>query len=107
MVLVNQRAVIRLPMGKLAPNGEVWRSGANEAAELTLYADMTLGDRIVKAGTYTLATIPREKEWTIIVNSGLNTWGSYFYKEANDVARIKVPVTMANESLEAFSIAFN
>ena len=93
-------------LAKLAPNGEVWRTGANEAAELTLYTDMTVGDGVVKAGTYTLATIPGEKEWTVIINSDLNTWGSYFYKEANDVARIKVPVTVGKESLEAFSIAF-
>lgn len=94
-------------LSKLAPNGEVWRTGANEAAELTLYTDMTLGDGVVKAGTYTLATIPGDKEWTIIISSDLNTWGSYFYKDANDIARIKVPVTMANKSLEAFSIAFD
>lgn len=93
-------------LAKLAPNGEVWRTGANEAAELTLYTDMNVGGKVVKAGTYTLATIPGEKEWTIIINSDLNTWGSYFYKEANDVARITVPVTAGNKSLEAFSIAF-
>ena len=92
-------------LSELAPNGEVWRTGANEAAELVLYTDFKLGDTTLKAGTYTLATIPGEKEWTIIINSDLNTWGSYFYKEANDAARISVPVTTANESLEAFSIA--
>ncbi len=94
-------------LSKLAPNGEVWRTGANEAAELTLYTDMKLGETSVKAGTYTMATIPGDKEWTIIISSDLNAWGSYYYKEANDVARIKVPVTMADKSLEAFSIAFN
>ena len=30
-------------VGKLAPEGKVWRTGANEAAELTLYTDMMLG----------------------------------------------------------------
>jgi hypothetical protein len=68
---------------------------------------MKLGDSTLKAGTYTLATIPGEKEWTIIINSDLNTWGSYFYKEANDVARIMVPVTKGKESIEAFSIVFD
>ncbi|PHS62814.1 MAG: asparagine synthetase B [Flavobacterium sp.] len=92
-------------LSKLAPNGKVWRTGANEATELVLYTDYTLGAKTLKAGTYTLATIPGEKEWTIIINSDLNTWGSYYYNEKNDVARIKVPVKTANESLEAFSIA--
>jgi len=90
----------------LVKNGEVWRTGANEAAELTLYTDMNLGNTAVKAGTYTFYVIPGEKEWTAIINTDLNVWGSYFYKEENDVARLTVPVTEVNESLEAFSIAF-
>ncbi|QRM87950.1 DUF2911 domain-containing protein [Lacinutrix sp. WUR7] len=93
-------------LDKLAPNGKVWRTGANEATEITLYTDMKLGSTLVKAGTYSLATIPGEKEWTIILNKDLNTWGSYFYNEANDVARITVPVGSSKKSIEAFSIAF-
>ena len=48
-------------LNTLAPNGKVWRTGANEAAEITLYKDMKLGDGLVKAGTYSLFTIPGEK----------------------------------------------
>ena len=40
-------------------------------------------------------------------STDLNVWGSYFYKQANDVARLKVPVTTGTESLEAFSIVFD
>jgi len=91
---------------ELAPEGKVWRTGANEAAELTLYTDMMLGGTKVKAGTYTFYLIPGEKEWTAIISTDLNVWGSYFYDEKNDVARLSVPVTESKESLEAFSIAF-
>lgn len=91
---------------KLAPEGKVWRTGANEAAELTLYTDMKLGSTTVKAGTYTFYFIPGKKEWTAIINTDLNVWGSYFYNEENDVARITVPVGEGKESLEAFSMAF-
>jgi hypothetical protein len=90
----------------LAMNGKVWRTGANEASEITLYKDMKLGATLIKAGTYTFYTIPGEKEWTAIISKDLNVWGSYFYNEANDVARISVPVTSSEESLEAFSIVF-
>jgi len=93
-------------MEELAPAGKVWRTGANEAAELTLYTDMMLGDTKVEAGTYTFYLIPGEKEWTAIINTDLNVWGSYFYKQENDVARLAVPVSEGKESLEAFSIAF-
>jgi hypothetical protein len=106
-VVYSRPQLIGRSLEKLAPNGKVWRTGANEAVEITLYADMKIGGKTVKAGTYTLATIPGEKEWTIIINSDLNTWGSYFYNEGNDVARVKADVTEGKESLEAFSIAFD
>lgn len=92
-------------LSSLAPNGKVWRTGANEAAELTLYTDMKLGNTPVKAGTYTFYVIPGDTEWTAIISNDLNVWGSYFYNEANDVARLSVPVT-TGDSIEAFSIAF-
>jgi hypothetical protein len=93
-------------LSELAPNGKVWRTGANEATEITFYKDMFLGETPIKAGTYSLFTIPGEKAWTIIISKDLNVWGSYFYNEKNDVARIKVPVTVKKDSVEAFSIAF-
>jgi hypothetical protein len=93
-------------VNELAPAGKVWRTGANEAAEITLYKDMKLGETKVKAGTYTLYAIPEKDNYTIILSKDLNVWGSYFYKEANDVARLKVPVTEAADSLEAFAMVF-
>jgi len=94
-------------LSKLAPNGKQWRTGANEAAEITFYKDMTVAGTTVKAGTYTLSTIPGEREWTVIINSELNTWGAYFYNKDNDVARVTVPATTSETSLEAFSIVFD
>ncbi|MBL4887805.1 MAG: DUF2911 domain-containing protein [Flavobacteriaceae bacterium] len=93
-------------VASLAKNGEVWRTGANEASEIVLFKDMKIGGKAVKAGTYSLFTIPGEKEWVIILSSDTNVWGAYGYKEANDVARITVPVSSGDESLEAFSIAY-
>ena len=93
-------------ISKLAPNDDVWRTGANEATEITFYKPVKFGNTKVKAGTYSLFTIPGEKEWTIILSSDVNIWGAYTYKEDNDVARIKVPVTESKEILEAFSIVF-
>ena len=94
-------------LSKLAPNGEVWRTGANEAPELVLYKYFNLNGTKIKAGSYSLLTIPGEKEWTIILNSDLNTWGSYYYNNKNDVARITVPTTYVSDSLEAFSIVLD
>jgi hypothetical protein len=93
-------------VAKLTNSGKVWRFGANEAAEITFYTDMKLDGKTIKAGSYSVAAITGESEWTVIINSATNGWGSYSYAETNDVARITVPVTEGSESLEAFSIVF-
>lgn len=90
----------------LAPTGKVWRTGANESAEITFYKDAKVGGKSVKAGTYSLFTIPGEGEWTVILNKNLNQWGAYSYDSAADVARVTAKATTADDSLEAFSIAF-
>ncbi len=92
---------------KLAPSGKVWRTGANEATEITFFNDVTFGGKSIKAGTYSLFTIPGDSEWTIILNSDVNTWGAYSYKEANDVARVSGKVSEGSDSVEAFSITFS
>lgn len=93
-------------LSKLAPNGKVWRTGANEATEITFNSPMKLGDTAIPAGSYSLYTIPGDQEWTVILNSATNVWGAYNYDESQDVARMAVPVQMGKESLEAFSMAF-
>ncbi len=87
--------------------GKVWRLGANEATEIKLFKDVTFGDKTVKAGTYTMYAIPTEKDWTIIFNTKLDTWGAYSYDEKLDVARITVPVSKPESEVEAFTIAFD
>ncbi|MCO4822472.1 MAG: DUF2911 domain-containing protein [Flavobacteriaceae bacterium] len=96
-------------LAKLAPNGKVWRTGANEGTEITFAKDMTLGGKSVKAGTYTMTSIPGEKEWTIILNSTLGTWGGNAGKkaESGEVARFMGKASTDSEALEAFSIAFD
>ena len=91
---------------KLAPYGKVWRTGANESTEIKFYQDATIQGKKVKAGTYSLFTIPGETEWTIILNSDLDYWGAYKYKQENDVLRVTVPSKKNTETVENFSIQF-
>ena len=90
----------------MAKPGKVWRTGANEAPEITFYKDVKVAGGAVKAGTYSLFTIPGDGEWTVILNSKLNQWGAYSYDESADVARVKVATSNDGSSLEEFSIAF-
>ena len=93
-------------ISELAPAGKVWRTGANEAPEITFYKDATVGGKSVSAGTYSLFTIPGKSEWTVILNKNLNQWGAYSYQESADVVRVPASVSKDSESLEAFSIAY-
>ncbi|WP_298782551.1 DUF2911 domain-containing protein [uncultured Polaribacter sp.] len=93
-------------LDKLAPQNEVWRTGANEAAEIIFYKDVVFGGEKVKAGTYSLFTIPGKNKWTIILNSAKNVWGHYTYKVDQDVVRVKGEVSNSDKPIEAFSIVF-
>jgi hypothetical protein len=92
--------------GKLVPYDKVWRTGANESTEIKLYQDVTFGDKKLSAGTYTLFSIPTANEWTIIFSSDLDHWGSYSYKESNDVLRVKAKTTEGKKEVENFAIQF-
>ena len=91
-------------MGKLAPNGKIWRTGANESTELELFNDANINGNFVKKGKYSIFTIPGNDEWTFILNSKLFTWGAYGYDSSNDVLRIKIKSSNSNQSIEALSM---
>lgn len=86
--------------------GKVWRTGANEATEVTFKNDVMFGGKMVKAGTYTMYTIPDEKEWTVLLNSTLGQWGAYDYEKikGSDVASVKVPVSANKTPIEKLTI---
>ena len=92
--------------GSLAPYGQVWRTGADEATEITLAKDCTVAGKPVKAGTYSLFTIPGKKEWTIILNSELKQWGSFGYEKIKDkdVLTAQVPAGETDKVVETFTI---
>ena len=97
----------RTMIGDVEPFGKVWRAGANESTEIKFYKDVTFGDQKVKAGTYTLYAIPEKGEFTVILNSKLDTWGAFEYEQAKDVVRVKAPVSATDNDVEAFTIAFD
>jgi len=93
---------------KLAPAEKIWRTGANEAAEITFYKNVIFGGKALKAGTYSLFTIPSVNgDWTVIINSARNVWGSYYYKQDQDVIRVSGKTSKSDENIEAFSMMFD
>jgi hypothetical protein len=91
--------------GDLVPYGMVWRTGANEATVFETDSDIKVEGQALPKGKYGLFTIPGENEWTIIFNKTWNQWGSFRYKQEEDVLRVKVkPSTNDMNERLVFSI---
>ncbi|MCB0397706.1 MAG: DUF2911 domain-containing protein [Flavobacteriales bacterium] len=87
----------RVIWGGLVPYGEVWRTGANKATAVTFSDDVKVNGKNLNAGTYALFTIPGEKEWTIILSSNTEQWGSGSYKQEEDALRFNVKPGQASQ----------
>jgi hypothetical protein len=97
--------------GGLVPYDSVWRTGANEATVFETSKDILIDGKKLRAGKYTLWTIPGEETWTIIFNSETGQWGVNFDGEANrnpdkDVLQVKVRSVKQEREFEQFTISF-
>jgi len=96
---------------KLVPYGKTWRTGANEASIFETNSDLIFGDKTLKAGKYSLWTVPNEQSWQVIFNSEIPTWGINFNGEAlrnpaTDALVVEAPVNHPQEKeFEQFTIA--
>ena len=91
--------------GQLVPFNQVWRTGANEATEMTITRDMKINGIDLKAGNYSIFTIPEKDKWTILLNSDLGLWGAYNYNTKMDVLKFDVPVVPLTDVVyESFTI---
>lgn len=93
--------------GGLVPYDKIWRTGANEATEITFYKSMSVSGKKIPKGTYTLYTIPGKDKWTIVFNKNTHVWGTRGnYEKSSDFVRIKTPVRKAANTIEDFSMTF-
>ncbi len=101
----------------LVPFGELWRTGANEATELTVTGDVNFGGEMLKAGNYSLFSTPGPESWQIHVNTTLGLSGAFArnpetgeferaYKGENDAVAVTVPSGTLEEEVEQLTISF-
>src|ERR1700682_2040602 len=100
------RAKGRKIYGGLVPYGEVWRAGANEATTFLTTAALTVGEKDVPAGSYTIFVVPNEDKWTLIISKKTGEWGIPYPGEAEDVARVDMKVSSLPSPVENFTISF-
>ena len=94
----------RAAFGSLVPAGTVWRTGANTVTKVRFGEEVKIGGQTVPAGAYALLTIPDAKEWTFILNRDTAQWGTYEYKQALDVLRVKAKPTKLAAPVETMSL---
>ncbi|MCX7984999.1 MAG: DUF2911 domain-containing protein [Bacteroidetes bacterium] len=89
--------------GGVVPYGIVWRTGANEATELSLSGDIWIGKTKIPRGTYSLYTLPTKKNWWLIINKQTGQWGTEYHKSM-DLARVPLVLRTLPHHVEKFTI---
>lgn len=92
--------------GEVAPFGEVWRTGANEATTFVTTANLTIDGKDVPAGNYTIFTVPNQESWTLIVNKHTGEWGIPYRYESEELAKVPMQVSKTSGPVENFTISF-
>ncbi len=89
---------------EVAPYGKEWRTGADEATTLKTDKALMFGSLHVNPGTYTIYTVPNEKEWTLIVSKKTGQWGIP-YPAGEDLGRAPMTVGKAPAPAEQLTIS--
>lgn len=91
--------------GGLISYDKLWRAGANLATKLTFGEDVIFADNKLSQGTYVLYIIPSKKQWTVILNKGLQNWGLSGYMAEMDILRVNLPLINLVNLQETFEIS--
>lgn len=79
---------------EIAPWGQVWRTGANEATVFEVNKNVKVNGKALPKGKYSLYSIPGQKEWVIIINKTWNQSGTEYDQKA-DALRFTVKTQKA------------
>jgi hypothetical protein len=87
-------------------NTSPWRAGANEATTITVEHDVKVEGKELKAGTYALFMAMGADQVTLIFSRETEAWGSFYYKEEDDVLRVNVKPQSLDKSVEWLKYEF-
>jgi len=91
----------------IVPYDHVWRAGANEATMFVVTDDVLINGQPLKAGTYSMHTVPGKEEWTIIFNNDAGQWGSFTYDDKKDALRVKTKPQTVSDNQEWLIYSFD
>ena len=93
----------RKVMGALVPYGEVWCTGANWATKITTETDLDINGQKLPKGSYSIWTLPGEKEWKLIINKQTGQF-HLDYDQTQDFARVAMNLKTLPSPVETFRI---
>ena len=89
---------------ELMPPGKEWRTGADEATTLTTDKTLMIGSLMIPAGTYTLYTVPGDKQWQLVVSKKTGQWGIP-YPAGEDFGRTPMTLSKNAKPVEQLTIS--
>jgi hypothetical protein len=90
-------------IGNLVPYDEVWCTGANWATKITTEKDLDINGMKVPKGSYSIWTLPNEKQWMLIINKQTGQF-HLNYDEGQDFGRVKMNLKTLTAPVEVFKI---
>ncbi len=87
--------------------GEVWRTGANEATVFEVSNAVKINGKDLAAGKYGLFSISGKDTWTIIFNKTWKQWGASSYNQVADALRIDAVVTQETTFAEKMTFTID
>lgn len=97
----------RQPGEPIVPYNHIWRAGANEATTFQVTDDVLINGQPLKAGLYSLQTLPGKDDWTVIFNNDAGQWGSFTYDSNKDALRVKTKPQSTSENQEWLMYTFD
>ncbi|MBI5916691.1 MAG: DUF2911 domain-containing protein [Bacteroidetes bacterium] len=95
----------RTVFGGLVPFGEMWRTGANKNTIVTFSAPVKIAGKDLKAGSYSLYTVPNQSDWDIIFYTDTENWGlPEKWDAAKEAVRFKAKPEAVGFTIESFMI---
>ncbi len=83
-----------------------WRAGANEATVISFEHDVKIEGRDLKAGSYALFMAMGTDSVALIFSKQAHAWGSFYYKEEDDVLRVKIKPVALDKTVEWLKYEF-
>ena len=93
--------------GALVPFDEYWRTGANRHTFIENNVSLFFNNKELKAGKYSIYTIPSKDSWEIYFNKEVNFFGINRPSVESDVFSVNVLTNVLFNSVEEFKIEFS